>query len=142
MFGDRDAMRRAFADAWKRRQAGEALEPLAAQLAAVIEEHPEYQGLLGNSEQTRQAEFPPELGGTNPFLHMGMHLAIRDQRATDRPSGFAGLHARLSLRYGVHEAEHRIMECLGAALWEAQRSGAMPDEIAYLECVQRLASQL
>jgi hypothetical protein len=25
--------------------------------------------------------------GENPFLHMGLHLALREQIATDRPAG-------------------------------------------------------
>jgi len=31
-----------------------------------------------------------------------------------------------------------MIECLGRALWEAQRAGTQPDESAYLECLQRL----
>jgi hypothetical protein len=37
-----------------------------------------------------------------------------------------------------HEAEHRIIECLAEAMWEAQRSGRPPDEAAYLQRVLRL----
>ena len=37
-----------------------------------------------------------------------------------------------------HEAEHRMMECLGQVLWEAQQAGGMPDEAAYLTCIQGL----
>jgi hypothetical protein len=31
-----------------------------------------------------------------------------------------------------------MMECLGQALWEAQRKGQAPDEAAYLECLKAL----
>ena len=44
----------------------------------------------------------------------------------------------LAGRLGEHEAEHRIMECLGRALWEAQRSQREPDERQYLECIRQL----
>jgi hypothetical protein len=37
------------------------------------------------------------------------------------------------------EAEHRMMEALGRALWEAQRAARLPDEQAYLEDLRRLA---
>jgi hypothetical protein len=31
-----------------------------------------------------------------------------------------------------------MMECLGQALWNAQRSNQMPDEAIYLDCLQKL----
>jgi hypothetical protein len=36
------------------------------------------------------------------------------------------------------DAEHRMMEALGRALWDAQRAGRLPDENAYLEELRRL----
>jgi hypothetical protein len=36
------------------------------------------------------------------------------------------------------EAEHRMMEALGRALWEAQRAERSPNERAYLEDLRRL----
>jgi hypothetical protein len=70
---------------------------------------------------------------------MGLHLAVRDQVATDRPVGLRQAFASLAQRLGsAHEAEHRIIECLAEAIWEAQRSGRPPDERAYLEAVLRL----
>ncbi|VAW67640.1 hypothetical protein MNBD_GAMMA09-172, partial [hydrothermal vent metagenome] len=45
----------------------------------------------------------------------------------------------LCLRYGgPHDAEHEMMECLGEALWLAQRNQTTPDEAAYLECLKKL----
>ena len=51
------------------------------------------------------------------------------------PAAFAGLAQRLG---SAHDAEHRIIECLAEAMWEAQRSGRPPDEAAYLQRVLRL----
>lgn len=139
MFGqDREQMRRFFAEAWRRRLDAAPLEPMERLVAGVIEQHPEYHGLLEDARLDR--EYPPELGATNPFLHMGMHIALKEQVAAGNPAGIAALHTRISERLGdAHEAEHRMMECLGEALWRAQRDGAMPDEAAYLECLRRLA---
>ena len=65
---------------------------------------------------------------------MGLHLAVRDQIATDRPPGIRQAFDGLAQRMGsAHDAEHRIIECLAEALWEAQRAGRPPDEQAYLE---------
>ena len=70
---------------------------------------------------------------------MGMHLAIREQVGTDRPAGIQAVHAALAQKLGdAHAAEHRMIECLGEALWQAQRAGTAPDEAGYLEAVRRL----
>jgi hypothetical protein len=64
---------------------------------------------------------------------MGLHLAVRDQVATDRPAGIRAVLQMLTGTLGsAHAAEHRMIECLAEALWNAQRSGLPPDESAYL----------
>jgi hypothetical protein len=132
-------MRRRYLEAWRKFQDGQPLEPLEAQLAAVIAEHPEYIGWLESGEQALEAEFTPEGGRENPFLHMGLHLAIREQLATDRPAGIGAVHRQLAVRHGgAHAAEHAMIEVLAEMLWEAQRSGRPPDEEAYLERLRRL----
>ena len=140
MFGnDRTEIRRVFVMAWRRARAGEPLAPLERLVVEVVRLHPEYHPLLGRPEAAVEGEYPPELGQTNPFLHMGMHIAIREQAEADRPPGIALLYRRLAERAGdPHEVEHRLMECLGQALWEAQRAGTLPDESAYLACARRL----
>ena len=132
-------MRRRYLEAWRKFCAREALGPLESQLAAVIAEHPEYVPWLESGEETLGAEFTPEGGRQNPFLHMGLHLAIREQVATDRPAGIAAVHARLTLREGsTHAAEHAMIEPLAETLWETQRSGKTADEAVYLDRLRRL----
>ena len=140
MFGqDREQLRRFFQTSWDKRLTGQALQPLERLVAEVIAQHPEYHACLADEEQLQQ-DFGPEQGQTNPWLHMGMHITIGEQLGADRPSGIRSAYQRLVLSQGdSHAAEHAIMECLGAVLWEAQRSGAVPDEQAYLACVKRLA---
>ena len=135
----REQMRRRYLQAWRKFSAREPLEPLEGQLAAVIAEHPEYIGWLESGDAALGAEFTPEGRGENPFLHMGLHLAIREQVSTDRPAGITAIHHALTARAGgVHEAEHRMIVPLAEALWEAQRSGSAPDEQAYLKRLRRL----
>ena len=132
-------MRRRYLDAWRKFSARQALEPLEAQIAAVIAEHPEYIGWLESGDAALLAQFTPEGGRENPFLHMGLHLAIREQVATDRPAGIAEVHHELAARSeGAHQAEHLMIEPLAETLWEAQRSGRPPDEAVYLERLRRL----
>lgn len=135
---DRTVLRQMYLEAWRRRRDGLPIEPLQAQIADVIEAHPEYVAMIEGGEDSLHRDWTPELGETNPFLHLGLHLALREQVATDRPRGIAGVHRRLAEAHGRHEAEHRMMECLGRALWEAQRAGVAPDEAAYLESLRRL----
>ena len=133
----RDSLRRMYLEAWERRTAGLPLTPLQAQVADVVELHPEYHPLLRPESLDR--DWTPEQGQSNPFLHMGMHLALREQVSTNRPPGIRELHAALTRRVGTaHEAEHRMMEPLGAALWNAQRQGRAPDEQAYVAELRRL----
>ena len=133
----RDALRRMYLEAWQRHQEGLPLTPLQAQVADVVALHPEYHALLTPDALDR--DWKPEQGQTNPFLHMGMHLALREQVSTDRPKGIRDVHALLVRRHdSAHEAEHRMMEPLGAALWEAQRQGVAPDEQRYLAALRSL----
>lgn len=137
----RSELRAVYISAWRKSRAGEPLTPLEAQIAHVIAEHPEYHALLEASEALLDAEFLPEGGAQNPFLHLGLHLAIREQVSTDRPAGIARIHAQLSVQLGsAHAAEHRMLETLGEILWEAARAETLPDEAAYLERLKRLCT--
>jgi hypothetical protein len=138
IFGqDRNELRQMYFDAWRKSRLGDLLSPLEAQIATVIEDHPEYQAMM-NDEQLDQS-FTPEGGETNPFLHMGLHLAVREQISTDRPPGIAALFNAILVKTGEsHATEHKVIDCLAETLWEAQSSNAMPDEEAYLERLRRL----
>jgi hypothetical protein len=134
----RDELRRRYITAWQRRREGLPLEPLDAQIADVIALHPEYQPMLEDPEALTR-DFTVEQGQVNPFLHMGLHLGVREQLATNRPTGVTQVHAALARRCGsVHEAEHRMVDVLAEILWEAQRAGRAPDEALYLEKLRKL----
>lgn len=136
---DRDRLRRHYLEAWRKHRNGTPLEPLEHQLVTVIEQHPEYHLLLEADPQAAARDYTPESGQSNPFLHLGLHLAIREQVATDRPAGIATVHRDLVRRLGdAHEAEHRMLEKLGEALWLSQRTGRPPDEAAYLDSLRPL----
>ena len=135
---DRKELRQMYADAWRKSQDRQVLSPLEAQIAKVIEDHPEYQSELGG--EALEAAFTPSQGKTNPFLHMGLHLAVRDQVATDRPPGISYIFQELVKKYSdPHESEHRMLDCLAETLWEAQNQNAPPDEQKYLERLRKIA---
>lgn len=126
-----------YADAWRKSQDRQVLSPLETQIAKVIEDHPEYQSELGG--EALEASFTPSQGKTNPFLHMGLHLSIREQVTTDCPPGIISVFAALSSKTGdAHEAEHQMIDCLAETLWEAQSQNCAPDEQAYLARLHRL----
>lgn len=138
---DRSGLRRRYVEAWRKRQRGAPLEPLEHQIVTVLEEHPEYWCVVEDGADSLARDYRPEDGQTNPFLHLGLHLAIREQVGTDRPPGIAFVHGELCRQLGDrHAAEHRMIECLGAALWESQRLNRAPDEASYLESLRRLVA--
>lgn len=139
MFGqDRQGLRNYYRSAWQKALTHHPLDALEQQIVAVIAEHPEYQQIIANPASVEK-DWLPELGETNPFLHLGMHLAIREQVTTDRPKGIRACYDLLCVQMqDALEAEHQMMDCLAEAIWQAQRDQQAPDEQAYLLCVQRL----
>ena len=136
----RDQLRRVYVDAWRKRREGLPMEPLEMQVADVVSLHPEYHSMLERPDEVLERDYTPAGGQSNPFLHMGLHLAVRDQISTDRPAGVRAAFESLAARMeSAHDAEHAMIECLAQALWEAQRAGLPPDEAAYLARIQHLA---
>ena len=129
--------RRFFCEVWRKHRAGTALEPLEGMVAHIIAAHPEYHGLLDDPDVLDQ-DYTPESGRGNPFLHMGLHIAILEQLAADRPSGIRDIYRQLTQRGDPHDVEHRMADCLAEGIWEAQRNGTAPDESAYLERLRAL----
>ena len=138
MFGqDRTELRQMFFTSWKKHQNKQLMEPLEAVVAKIIELHPEYHALLEDKE-TLDKDYTPEMGQTNPFLHMAMHISIQEQLSTKRPTGIDQLYqSMLQKNKDPHETEHLMMECLGKMLWEAQSQNREPDENDYLSCLKK-----
>lgn len=138
---DRSAYRRTFVEAWAKTKEGRPLSSLEKLIVDVIADHPEYQRLLRGDTEILNRDFTAEETTANPFLHMGLHLAIREQVITDRPPGirqsFEKLAHKLADRHG---AEHVLLDCLAEIMWQSQRSGTPPDEHTYLSRIIRLVN--
>ena len=126
-----------FFSGWRKHQTQQPLDPLETQLLTVILQHPEYHAVL--TQQDTDYHYHPELGMSNPFLHMGLHLALRDQIALDRPQGIQTTFQNLLAKHGdAHYVEHLCIEQLAKTLWQAQQDQRAPDELAYLKACQEL----
>ena len=141
IFGqNREELRRLYRTAWQKRSEGSPMSALETQIADVIELHPEYHRAV--SVDAIDRDYRPEGGESNPYLHMGLHLGLREQIATDRPAGIRRVFDELRAQSGdTHAAEHRMIDCLAETLWEAQRDGSAPDEQRYLERLRQLVAR-
>lgn len=136
----RDQVREFFFETWRKFRANEPLTPLEGMALEVIQAHPEYQHVLDAPERYREQEYFPEMGETNPFLHMSLHLSILEQLSIDQPPGIAAAYRTLLEKHQDEmTAQHDLMDCLAETVWRAQRDRAAPDAVAYLECMQQKA---
>lgn len=138
----REELRQAFFEAWKKFQDKAPLTPIEDQLVSLIQEHPEYATIFENPDKYLDKDYLPEFGETNPFLHLSLHLSLREQIGLDRPAGVQAIAKQLLKQYGDgHRAEHEMLEVLAATLWQSQRDNQMPDEKAYLQKLKELVQK-
>lgn len=134
----RDQSRRLFFDTWQKYRQREALSGIEVIALEVILLHPEYHEILTDPEQYLDKDYPPEMGVTNPFLHMAMHVAIKEQLSINQPVGICERFDRLLENTGdAHAAAHQVMECLAEMIWQAQRNQTAPEMSVYFECLDR-----
>jgi Domain of unknown function (DUF1841) len=132
----REQLRGSYVEAWRKYLARSPLTPLESLITGVIALHPEYHSVVADPANALSHEHAAGDPRENPFLHMGLHIAVREQVSIDRPPGIRELHNRLAVHLGdAHRADHTLMEALAGTLWEAQRSGRPPDESRYLDLV-------
>ncbi|MEY2342896.1 DUF1841 family protein [Acidithiobacillus sp. IBUN Pt1247-S3] len=132
----RETYRQLFVDYWQRFRAGQPLDAMAQRVVDVIRVHPEYHALLENPDLALEADFPPELGQSNPFAHMSLHVALLELLATGQPPGIVHAYERLRAQQGEMAAQHLVVDCLGELIWQAQRAGREPELDALLPCMQ------
>lgn len=131
--------RQMFYSSWQKYQQKQALMPLEQQIINVIIDHPEYHSLFEKDWTANDKPYFPDMGQTNPFLHMGLHLAVRDQVSMNQPAGILTIYQRLLKHYAdVLSVEHMLMENLAECLWVAQRDRCAPDEQQYFQALMRL----
>ena len=133
----RDQVRQFFFDAWAKYKKQQALTDLEAIALQVIQMHPEYHLVLDAPERYMEQAYFPEMGETNPFLHMSLHLSVLEQVAINQPIGIAEVYQALKMKHGNEaDAQHDLMDCLAESIWQAQRNGQPPNSETYMHCMQ------
>lgn len=136
----RDQVRQFFFETWRKYRGGEPLTPLECMAVQVVLDHAEYHPVLDVPEKYLAQEYFPEMGETNPFLHMSLHLSILEQLSIDQPPGIAAAYQVLLKKHGAeHPAQHDLMDCLAETIWQAQRNRSALDGSKYLESIQKVA---
>jgi hypothetical protein len=134
----REQARQLFFETWRKYRQREILSGIETIALEVILSHPEYHDILGDPERHQDKDYLPEMGDINPFLHMSMHVAIKEQLSIDQPKGICERFTRLRQNAGdEHAATHRMMECLAEMIWQAQRTQSAPDADIYFSCLDR-----
>ena len=137
----RNEARQFFIDSWRKYRNQEPLSPMQGIVVDVITAHPEYHPMLESPDEFLDKDFPPEFGDVNPFLHLGMHVAIAEQLSIDQPQGIVAAFEALKMKLASdHEARHKIIDCLGEILWQSQRHGTPPDVASYLTCIEQVST--
>lgn len=133
------AHREVFWDAWQKHLAGLPLNALEVRISRVVVLHPEYHQLFDDREDFLERDFGVD-DGSNPYLHLSLHLALEEQIATRQPPEAALLLESLMQRKGLgrHDALHVLLEKLAETVYLAQREGREPDVKAYSLSLKKL----
>ena len=130
---DRTQQRQFLANAWQKFIDKKVLDPLEDQLTQVIGMHPEYHKLISNVE----SEFFPESGEVNPFLHINLHLSLREQLSINQPKGINEYYQKiLGKVQDPHEVEHLMMDCIAQMIFSSQKNNTSMDHQAYIRCLE------
>ena len=104
---DRNEARDYFFRVWDKQKNKLPLEPIEGIILGLILEHPEYHHYLDDKEISYNIDFSPEQNEANPFLHMGMHIALKEQVNSDRPAGINNIFNKImaSIKMGFSVTE-------------------------------------
>lgn len=137
----RDEVRQFFFDAWAKFKQQSVLTELEKMAVGIMHMHPEYHTILDHPEQFLEQAYYPEMGETNPFLHMSLHLSIQEQISINQPIGITQAYGKLCTRFQQeHEAQHALLECLAETIWLAQRNHTGLDAAHYLSLIEQRAN--
>lgn len=134
----RDQARQFLFDAWAKFKAQTPLTDLEKIAVEVIQMHPEYHAVLDSPERYMSQQYFPEMGETNPFLHLSLHISVIEQISINQPIGIRLVYDKLLQRYNdKHQAQNDVLECLAETIWQAQRNNMPLDSESYLNLLKK-----
>ena len=134
----RDQARQFLFDAWAKFKQQAPLTDLEKIAAEVMQMHPEYHPILDAPARHMQQQYFPEMGETNPFLHLSLHLSVIEQIAINQPIGIKSIYEQLKKKHqDQHQAQHDILDCLAETIWQSQRNNTPLDSAHYLGLLQQ-----
>ncbi len=134
----RDQARQFIFDAWAKFKQNLLLTDLEKIAIEVIQMHPEYHAVLNAPERYMNQQYFPEMGETNPFLHLSLHLSVIEQISINQPIGITKIYDTLRKKHDdKHMAQHHLLECLAETIWQAQRNNAPLDSAHYLSLLSQ-----
>ena len=135
---DKKKQREYLADSWQKYIKNRPLEPLEKQLVSIIEIHPEYHDLICNIE----TDYFPEQCEVNPFLHINLHLALRDQLSINQPKGIKEAHQKLIKQHkDPHAVEHLMMKYIAEMIYISQKNNTAMDHENYLKRIKSMTTK-
>jgi len=138
----RDQARQFLFDAWAKFKQHSVLTDLEKIAVEVIQMHPEYHVILDSPARFMHQQYFPEMGETNPFLHLSLHLSVIEQVSINQPIGITQIYEQLRQQYNdSHLAQHDLLECLAETIWQAQRNGQPLDSETYLNLLKQKSKQ-
>lgn len=134
----RDQARQFLFDAWAKFKQQAQLSDLEKIAVEVMQMHPEYHVILDAPERYMQQQYFPEMGETNPFLHLSLHLSVIEQISINQPIGIQAIYEQLKQKHqDQHLAQHDILDCLAETIWQSQRNNTPLDSAHYLSLLQQ-----
>lgn len=138
----RDQVREFFFNTWLKFKQNQMLEGVEKIGVQVMQMHPEYHAILDDSARFMHQQYFPEMGETNPFLHMSLHLSVLEQISINQPIGIATIHQQLLMQHkDAHTAQHDLLDCLAETIWQAQRNKQGLDAEHYMRLMQQKVQQ-
>ena len=129
---DRNEIRKFYIESWQKFINKQIMTPIEQQIARIIEFHPEYHEMFKIDNMDK--DYSVESGQINPFLHIGLHLAVVEQYQTNRPSGIRNIYEQFVKKYNgdEHKVHHTIIDYLAETIWQSQKYNQVPDDKKYI----------
>ena len=97
------------------------LNHLELMTSEIIKMHPEYHQFLKQPNLFHNKDFHTSDHLLNPFLHMGLHLTLKEFMILNQPEGIGNIYRQFCIIHSdQHEAEHAMIDCIQVIIHEAQ----------------------